>query len=100
MTEYIKVFNFLTVKVHHNFLRYWSTIDDALRRVAFDKGIQVKLLTSKWSHTSGQQTAFIESLNEFGKMPYINGSIVVVSVVIHLLNTFFALIFVLVIITV
>ena len=76
----IKVFRFLTVNFKTFYSRYWSVIDDALRRVAFDKGVKVQLLTSKWSHTSGQQTAFIESLNEFGKMPYINGSITVVSV--------------------
>jgi len=78
------------IKLNHFYVyRFWPTIDNALRQVAFDKGIKVQLLTSKWPSTSGDQTAFIQSLNEFGKMPSINGSITVVSVETIFLQCFF-----------
>ncbi|XP_066916343.1 5'-3' exonuclease PLD3-like [Clytia hemisphaerica] len=75
---YIAVMDYYAAFVYQN-KRFWPTIDDALRSASFDRGIEVRLLTSKWPHTNAQQTAFIKSLNEFGKMPmpHTSGSITV-----------------------
>jgi len=54
--------------------KYWNVIDDALRVAMYDRGIVIKLLISKWVHTSSEQLVFLKSLNEFGKMKN-NGSI-------------------------
>lgn len=72
---YIAVMDYYAAMIYKDPKLYWSVIDEALRKAAFDRGLKVYLLSSRWPHTSGQQTAFIKSLNEFGKMPYINGSI-------------------------
>ena len=45
-----------------SFPRYWSDIDDALRTAMYDRGIDVKLLASYWSHTPEYQVLFIKSL--------------------------------------
>ena len=42
--------------------RYWATIDDALRTAMYDRGVDVKLLTSYWPHTSEDQVRFVSSL--------------------------------------
>lgn len=63
-----------------SWFRYWPVIDDALREAVYTRGINVKILTSHWSHTNKQQFAFLQSLVELGKMEYIKGSLQVVSV--------------------
>ncbi|XP_057298652.1 5'-3' exonuclease PLD3-like isoform X1 [Hydractinia symbiolongicarpus] len=55
--------------------KYWPVIDDALREAVYTRGINVKILTSHWSHTNKQQFAFLQSLVELGKMEYIKGSL-------------------------
>ncbi|KAK7471518.1 hypothetical protein BaRGS_00035857 [Batillaria attramentaria] len=49
---------------------FWPVIDDALREVAFDKGVHVRLLASKWSHTLKDMYAFLCSLSMLGHTHY------------------------------
>ena len=42
--------------------RYWPTIDDALRRAAFDRKVQVRLMASLWNHTRFDMKFYLRSL--------------------------------------
>jgi phospholipase D3/4 len=44
---------------------FWPVIDDALRRAAIERGVRVRILASKWSHTRKTMFAFLSSLNSF-----------------------------------
>ncbi|XP_070536002.1 5'-3' exonuclease PLD3-like [Ptychodera flava] len=46
---------------------YWSVIDDKLRRVAYDKGIHVKILASNWTHTEPEMLNFLRSIAELDR---------------------------------
>ncbi|ESN90181.1 hypothetical protein HELRODRAFT_116577 [Helobdella robusta] len=41
---------------------FWPVIDDALRRVAVEKKIEVKILTSLWKHTKPDMLQYMKSL--------------------------------------
>uniref|UniRef100_A0A7E4ZRG0 PLD phosphodiesterase domain-containing protein n=1 Tax=Panagrellus redivivus TaxID=6233 RepID=A0A7E4ZRG0_PANRE len=41
---------------------YWPIIDDAFRRAAFDRGVHVKLLMSRWNHTYTEFYSYLYSL--------------------------------------
>lgn len=43
--------------------RFWPRIDDALRRAASERRVQVRLLFSDWSHTSDEELMWYRSLN-------------------------------------
>ncbi|KAA3679924.1 phospholipase D3/4 [Paragonimus westermani] len=42
--------------------RYWPPIDDALRRAAVDRDVEVRLLVSRWPYTSPTMTKYLTSL--------------------------------------
>ena len=42
--------------------RYWPVIDDALRRAAFDRKVQVQLMASLWNHTRPDMKFYLKSL--------------------------------------
>ena len=42
--------------------RYWPNIDDALRRAAFDRKVQVRLMASLWNHTRFDMKFYLRSL--------------------------------------
>jgi len=42
--------------------RYWSVIDQALRTAAFDRGVKIRLLMSKWNYTNPTLYAQLRSL--------------------------------------
>ncbi|KAK3092765.1 hypothetical protein FSP39_006993 [Pinctada imbricata] len=44
--------------------RYWPVIDDAIRRAAFDRGVNVSLLISYWKHTWQDMQKYLKSLAE------------------------------------
>lgn len=54
--------------------RYWPVIDDALRRAAFDRRVNVSLLISYWNHTWEDMPKYLKSLAEmrFNSYPKIN----------------------------
>lgn len=54
-------------------------IDDALRKAAYDKGIEVRLLGSHWNHTSCDMKRFLNSLGSWDDIGRLNGSIETVS---------------------
>ena len=58
--------------------RFWSEIDNALREKMYNDQIEIRFLSSNWSHTDKEQVAFLKSLNEFGKIRESNISITVV----------------------
>jgi len=41
---------------------FWPFIDDRLRTVAIEKGIEIRLLLSKWPHTRDNQKNYLQSL--------------------------------------
>lgn len=43
--------------------KFWPRIDDALRRAASERRVQVRLLFSDWSHTSDEELMWYRSLN-------------------------------------
>ena len=43
--------------------KYWPRIDDALRRAAIERGVQVRLLFSNWTDTKPTEPAWYRSLN-------------------------------------
>ena len=47
---------------------FWPVIDDALRRAAIERGVRIRLLASKWSHTRKEMFAFLNSLNSFRQL--------------------------------
>jgi len=42
--------------------RYWSVIDQALRTAAFDRGVKVRMMMSKWNYTNPTLYAQLRSL--------------------------------------
>ncbi|CAG0887143.1 unnamed protein product [Cyprideis torosa] len=45
---------------------FWPVIDDALKRAAVDRGVDVRLMASKWNHTRTALTGYLCSLNSIG----------------------------------
>jgi len=72
---YIAVMDYLAAIIYTKPSKYWNVIDDALREAVYNRGIAVRLLTSKWNHTRKQEMVFLKSLNEFGKLAINTGSI-------------------------
>lgn len=59
--------------------RFWPTIDNQLRRLAIDKGVQVRLLVSHWKHSNPAEVPFLRSLADISHV-YPHVDIQVVSV--------------------
>ncbi|XP_050047984.2 5'-3' exonuclease PLD3-like [Dermacentor andersoni] len=59
---YVAVMNYLPIDYYSKPKRYWSVIDDALRRAAIENGVRVRLLVSKWNKTKPLTWNFVESL--------------------------------------
>ncbi|KAL1422217.1 hypothetical protein MTO96_022349 [Rhipicephalus appendiculatus] len=59
---YVAVMNYLPLDYYSKTRRFWSVIDDALRRAAIENGVRVRLLVSKWSKTKPVMWNFVESL--------------------------------------
>ena len=41
---------------------FWPVIDDALRRAAIERGVEVKLLLSNWTSTRPEMEDYLKSL--------------------------------------
>ncbi|XP_066540533.1 5'-3' exonuclease PLD3 [Hoplias malabaricus] len=59
---YIAVMNYLPTMEFSSSKKYWSDIDLELRRVAYEKKVQVRLLISCWSSSSPLMFPFLRSL--------------------------------------
>ena len=46
------------------FSRFWPIIDDALRRVAYENGVEVRLMASQWNHTKPDMIKYMRSLQD------------------------------------
>ena len=51
---------------------FWPIIDDALRRAAIERGIEVKLLLSNWTSTRPQMKDYLRSLTDLSRCVSIN----------------------------
>lgn len=54
---------------------YWPTIDDALRKAAYERGIQVRIMGSQWDHTLYGMKDFLKSLGSLNDVGEFNGKI-------------------------
>ncbi|XP_074075169.1 5'-3' exonuclease PLD3 [Macrotis lagotis] len=59
---YVAVMNYLPIMEYSHPRRFWPAIDDALRRAACERGVQVRLLVSCWSHSEPALRPFLLSL--------------------------------------
>ena len=59
-------------------IRYWPVIDNAIKEAAYDRGIQVQMLMSNWTHMKSEMIPMLKSLQDFGKSCQ-HGNITVVS---------------------
>ncbi|XP_025968291.1 5'-3' exonuclease PLD4 isoform X1 [Dromaius novaehollandiae] len=65
--------------------RYWPAIDNALRRVAFDYKVPIRLLVSCWAHTDPAMLHYLRSLRALNN-PRINISVNVKLFIVPVLN--------------
>ena len=49
----------------------WPTLFNALSQAAITRGVQVRLLISRWQHTSPRQIPFLRALDEFTRVCHI-----------------------------
>ncbi|XP_039986330.1 5'-3' exonuclease PLD3 [Xiphias gladius] len=59
---YIAVMNYLPTMEFSHPKRYWADIDTQLRRVAYEKRVEVRLLISCWASTQPVMFSFLKSL--------------------------------------
>ncbi|XP_067143881.1 5'-3' exonuclease PLD3-like isoform X2 [Centruroides vittatus] len=59
---YISVMDYFPALIYSKHLRYWATIDDALKEAAINRRVNVKLLISHWNHTRPVMLSFLKSL--------------------------------------
>ncbi|XP_078673648.1 5'-3' exonuclease PLD3-like isoform X2 [Branchiostoma floridae x Branchiostoma belcheri] len=62
---YIAVMDYApTTLYRYNNNIYWPVIDDELRRAAFDRHVEVRLMASKWNHTTPVSFRYLWSLQD------------------------------------
>uniref|UniRef100_A0A8C9UYN2 5'-3' exonuclease PLD3 n=1 Tax=Scleropages formosus TaxID=113540 RepID=A0A8C9UYN2_SCLFO len=59
---YVAVMNYIPTLEYSHPKRYWSDIDNQLRRVAYERSVRVRLLISCWSHSQPSMFPFLRSL--------------------------------------
>uniref|UniRef100_A0AC35TGA2 PLD phosphodiesterase domain-containing protein n=1 Tax=Rhabditophanes sp. KR3021 TaxID=114890 RepID=A0AC35TGA2_9BILA len=64
---YIAVMDYVPATLYMPVNTYWNNIDTALRSAAFDRRVHVKLLMSKWNHTSRAFYKHLKSLSDISK---------------------------------
>ncbi|KAI7692960.1 hypothetical protein SSS_00248 [Sarcoptes scabiei] len=72
---YIAVMDYFPLFKYQKFRSYWPVIDDALRRAAVEKHVEIRLLASQWNHTSPSMHLFLKSLSILNKPKILKGSI-------------------------
>lgn len=65
------------------FCRFWPVIDDALKSVAYNKGIKVRVMGSIWDYTEPDMIKFLKSLQNANGTGQYNGTLEVVSCTIN-----------------
>ena len=61
----IAVMDYFPMYLYQRPSKFWPVIDDALKRAVIEKGVRVKLLVSKWSHSRKSLFNFLSSLDAF-----------------------------------
>ena len=56
----------ITIYTHGNPF-FWPVIDDALRRAAIERGVEVKLLLSNWTSTRPEMKDYLKSLTDISR---------------------------------
>ncbi|XP_064599965.1 5'-3' exonuclease PLD3-like [Liolophura sinensis] len=66
---FVAVMDYLPVIVNYSGKpsKFWPIIDDELRRAAFDRQVQVRVLGSLWNHTDPSMLKFLTSLSEISR---------------------------------
>ncbi|XP_051900314.1 5'-3' exonuclease PLD3 [Pristis pectinata] len=59
---HVAVMNYIPVVMFSHPRRFWPAIDSHLRRAAFERNLQVRLLVSCWQHTDPSMFPFLHSL--------------------------------------
>ncbi|XP_030071139.1 5'-3' exonuclease PLD4 isoform X2 [Microcaecilia unicolor] len=60
---YVSVMEYFPTSRFKQPAKYWPVIDDALRRAAFNRHVQIQLLISCWMHTDPSMFAYLKSLH-------------------------------------
>uniref|UniRef100_A0A3Q0RE13 Phospholipase D family, member 7 n=1 Tax=Amphilophus citrinellus TaxID=61819 RepID=A0A3Q0RE13_AMPCI len=66
---YISVMDYLPLSQFTEPLRFWPTIDSALRAAACTRGVQVRLMVSCWQHSYPDMFIFLQSLQVLSRPP-------------------------------
>lgn len=66
---YISVMDYLPLSQFTKPLRFWPTIDSALRAAACTRGVQVQLMVSCWQHSHPDMFIFLQSLQVLSRPP-------------------------------
>ncbi|XP_055880137.1 5'-3' exonuclease PLD3-like [Biomphalaria glabrata] len=61
---YISVMEYVPIILYKSPQIYWPVIDDALRRAAFDRNVEVFLMASHWAHSEKDMYSFLRSLRD------------------------------------
>lgn len=59
---YVSVMDYFPTTLYTPERTYWPVIDDALRKAAFDRKVQVRLMASLWNHTRPDLKFYLRSL--------------------------------------
>ncbi|XP_054289745.1 5'-3' exonuclease PLD3-like [Macrosteles quadrilineatus] len=61
---YIAVMDYFPLYIYTSKAKYWGVIDNALRDVAIDQSVEVRLLISWWKHSRKEMKLFLASLSD------------------------------------
>uniref|UniRef100_A0A8C4XX64 spleen exonuclease n=1 Tax=Gopherus evgoodei TaxID=1825980 RepID=A0A8C4XX64_9SAUR len=82
---YISVMEYFPTTRFRHPAKYWPDIDNALRRVAFNHNVQIRLLISCWLHTDPSMFHYLQSLRALSD-PHTNITIDVKIFIVPVLN--------------
>ncbi|XP_077255467.1 5'-3' exonuclease PLD3 isoform X2 [Temnothorax americanus] len=61
---YISVMDYFPLTIYTPQIKYWPTIDNALRAAAIERKVEVRLLISWWKHSRSSESYFLKSLQD------------------------------------
>ncbi|KAL0100165.1 hypothetical protein PUN28_019537 [Cardiocondyla obscurior] len=61
---YISVMDYFPLTIYTPQIKYWPTIDNALRAAAIERNVNVRLLISWWKHSRSSESYFLKSLQD------------------------------------
>ncbi|XP_025045120.2 5'-3' exonuclease PLD4 isoform X1 [Pelodiscus sinensis] len=82
---YVSVMEYFPTTRFSHPAKYWPDIDNALRRVAFNHNVQIRLLISCWLHTDPSMFHYLQSLRALSD-PHTNITIDVKIFIVPVLN--------------